>query len=255
MSTEEKKLIDVVFGRDATRQTSVINPDASIEGRRYDHHHFKEGTLGVTLTIDRRAMRDKQMTTGQLISLQRILLHMAANILEHDSQELSVSGEAESGFVRVPQPEPEIVESGDEKPPISVHDLIDVIEDSTLETVEQLLQCGHISQEEKAFAIAYANDNHVSVLEALQRLKFASEANIAKAIAEQAHVPFVDLDDMEIDPMIIASVSKNLAVEERIIPIHLKPGVIIVAAADRMDFFALDNLNFVLNAHVEQVLV
>ncbi len=90
--------------------------------------------------------------------------------------------------------------------------------------------------------------------EALIALKYATAEQVAQALARQFNLPYVDLNKIEIAKEILDLVPKAVAVEHNIVPVARKGRYIRIAMADPLDFFALDNLRFILNADVECVL-
>ena len=171
MSTDEKKLIDVVFGRDATRQTSVINPDASVEGRRYNPEHLQDGGFGVTFTVDLRAMRGKKMTPEQRFSLHRIILRMAMNVLEHDSPVLSVPAADSAALDEHIVPMSPADE--DLSPRAELVPAIDRVPEVQQREVKFVFERGFICEEELHLAVDFAIEKEVRILDALQTLKFS----------------------------------------------------------------------------------
>ncbi|MFO0984100.1 MAG: GspE/PulE family protein [Planctomycetota bacterium] len=87
----------------------------------------------------------------------------------------------------------------------------------------------------------------IRIGEALQALNLASDVQVAKALAKQSGIPFVDLSKGKIPANVIALVPKAVVQENRIVPLMLKDDKLVVAVDDPMVVFNLDNLRFVLD--------
>ena len=78
-----------------------------------------------------------------------------------------------------------------------------------------------------------------------------TEAQLVQALAEQAGMPVIDLDSIEIPPDVIDRVSLSIAEVYRIAPVKFENDVLTVAMADPLAVQALDDLRFMLNCEVE----
>jgi type IV pilus assembly protein PilB len=90
--------------------------------------------------------------------------------------------------------------------------------------------------------------------ELLIALKYATSEQVAMALAKQFEVPYVDLKKIDIPKEVLGLVPKNVAAEQGIVPIARAGKYLRIAMADPLDFFALDNLRFILNTEIECVL-
>src|SRR5210317_864236 len=96
----------------------------------------------------------------------------------------------------------------------------DILVDGGLITATQLHQ-----------ALSYASDREIKLGMALQELVFVSDVAVAKTLATQLHIPFVDLEKIVIDPEIVSVIPELMARKYKVIAIGRKPGEILVAFA------------------------
>ena len=96
-------------------------------------------------------------------------------------------------------------------------------------------------------AVRLQNEGGGKLGQALIRLGYLNDEQLARALARQAKLPFVDLAKGRIAEEVIALVPANLAQEYGIIPIKVQGGEVIVAMADPLQSFNLENLSFLLN--------
>ncbi len=96
-------------------------------------------------------------------------------------------------------------------------------------------------------AIRLQNEAGCKIGQALIRLGYLDDEKLARALARQAKLPFVDLSKGKIADDVIELVPANLAREYGIIPIKVQGGEVIVAMADPLLAFNLENLSFLLN--------
>ncbi|MEE9394773.1 MAG: ATPase, T2SS/T4P/T4SS family [Planctomycetota bacterium] len=83
--------------------------------------------------------------------------------------------------------------------------------------------------------------------EALIRLGILDDVQLARALSRQSKKPFVDLSKGRIAQEVLDLVPGNLAEEYGIIPVKVQGQEVIVALADPMQEFNLENLTFLLN--------
>jgi type IV pilus assembly protein PilB len=73
----------------------------------------------------------------------------------------------------------------------------------------------------------------------------ADEVTIAKALASQLKIPLIRLDKMDIPKEIISLIPSELAESHLVVPIKETETGLLVAMADPLDLFAVDDLRFV----------
>jgi len=95
---------------------------------------------------------------------------------------------------------------------------------------------------------------HRKVGEILVRLGYLSKSHITEGLADQLGIPIVKLSEREIPERIRGLVSGEIATLYRIIPIEERGSVLVVATQDPTNINALDNLNRLLDRHIEPVL-
>ena len=119
-----------------------------------------------------------------------------------------------------------------------------------------LMELGFVTPLEVREAVEkQKDDSHAGKIgELLVRLKYATADQVAMGLAKQFDVPYVDLKRIDVSKEILGLVPKNVAAEQGIVPIAKAGKFLRIAMADPLDFFALDNLRFILNTEVECVL-
>lgn len=91
------------------------------------------------------------------------------------------------------------------------------------------------------------NETGAKLGQALIRLGHINDEQLARALGKQAKLPFVDVRKGRIAQEIIDLIPANLAQEYGIIPVKVAGEEVIVALADPMQAFNLENLTFILN--------
>ncbi len=105
-----------------------------------------------------------------------------------------------------------------------------------------LVEGGLITATQLHQALAYANDKGIKLGMALQNLGFVNEVAVARTLATQLHIPFVDLKKIVIDPEIVALIPEMVARKNKLLALGRKPGEILVAFADPLNIFAIDEV-------------
>jgi len=105
-----------------------------------------------------------------------------------------------------------------------------------------LVEGGLITATQLHQALSYASDRGIKLGMALQGLGFVNDVAVAKTLAAQLKIPFVDLEKIVIDPDIVTSIPELVARKNKVIAIGRKPGEILVAFADPLNIFAIDEV-------------
>src|SRR5262249_38065408 len=121
---------------------------------------------------------------------------------------------------------------------------------------EILVAQGTITDAQLRDALAWQRGRRARLGEALVQLGFTDETAVARALAKQSGIPFVDLDKGKIAraPSIVQRVPKDSAVRMRLVPLMEKDGRFVVAVDDPATALQLDDLSFVLNEPVQAAL-
>jgi type IV pilus assembly protein PilB len=107
----------------------------------------------------------------------------------------------------------------------------DILVDGGLITATQLHQ-----------ALAYASDRRIKLGMALQKLGLVNDVAVAKTLASQLGLPFVDVEKIVIDSEIVNAIPELVARKYKVIALGRKPGEVLVAFADPLNIFAIDEV-------------
>lgn len=94
-----------------------------------------------------------------------------------------------------------------------------------------MLRKGFITSEQLDRALEEKNPGEL-LGEALVRLRLAFEDDIAKVLAQQEQLPFVDISVVSVDPYAAVRISRELGSELRAIPVRFEEEGMLVAVAD-----------------------
>jgi len=99
--------------------------------------------------------------------------------------------------------------------------------------------------------IAQKADPSVKLGQHLRRLGHLTDEQIARALAKQNNVPYVDLaDPSKISPDVLKLATPDQVREYGVIPVLKKGNTLTVAAAHLLEFYDLDNMRFVFGCDV-----
>ncbi len=115
---------------------------------------------------------------------------------------------------------------------------------------EMMLSAGAITAEQLREAMAMHRSSSVKLGEALLKLGAVDEATLARFLAKQQGMPFVDLDKGKIADAVIARVSKEIALQQEVLPVMEKDRKLYVAVDDPLKRIVADQLHFLLNTEV-----
>jgi type IV pilus assembly protein PilB len=113
---------------------------------------------------------------------------------------------------------------------------------------------GVVSFEQIEEALEYQQRDGCKLGEALIKLGYAQPEHITQALAKQYHLRYIDLDSIDIPEEVIALLTPEVALENKVIPVQLKSRSTVVAVTDPLDFVTIDNVRFILNKEIECML-
>src|SRR5262249_8851404 len=116
---------------------------------------------------------------------------------------------------------------------------------------------GFVTQDEIESALKTQQQSGGKLGEILVKLKSCDSEQVAKALAYQFDLQYCQLSKFEIPPEVIELVPKNIALENKIVPLKKGKRDLVVATSDpalASDFVQLDNLRFLLGQDVRTVL-
>lgn len=93
--------------------------------------------------------------------------------------------------------------------------------------------------------------NPISPVDALKEDGVLTEEDIARTLAAQNGLEFIDLSAIQIPPTLIKLINADTARRYKAIPVQERDDALVVAVGDPMDFEAFDALNHILQRHVE----
>jgi type IV pilus assembly protein PilB len=114
-----------------------------------------------------------------------------------------------------------------------------------------LVQSGILTERQLEKTIAEAGD--LSLTQAVVMNKLASEADIARVVAEQTGLNYVDVAMFEIDANASTLLSPDLAHRYSVLPIAFDEGKLVVAMSDPANIFAIDDLRIVTGYEIKPV--
>jgi type IV-A pilus assembly ATPase PilB len=118
-------------------------------------------------------------------------------------------------------------------------------------TVEILQDVGLVTRAQ--IEHARANMTTHSVIDALVHEGFISQEDIARTLAAQNGMEFVDLAHMNVPPEVLARIPAEDAKRYHVVPLSERDGALLVAIGDPMDMQTMDDLTYKLQREVEFV--
>jgi type IV pilus assembly protein PilB len=118
---------------------------------------------------------------------------------------------------------------------------------------ETLIQAGLISEDDLGTALEEHKRSGERLGVVLVRLNFATERQIAKALAYQLGFTYVNLSENAPDPAVVALISKDVALKRSCIALQLEKNLLTVAMADPLLFSLVQDLEFQTGYRIKQV--
>jgi len=120
---------------------------------------------------------------------------------------------------------------------------------------DRLVREGIITEEQLRAGLADAQQHGTRIGYSLIKLGFVAEDALTRMLANQYHVPAVDLERVEVDERILRLVPGQLALKHQVLPLRRKGRTLVLAMANPTDASAIDNLKFVTSHDIEAVVV
>ena len=124
------------------------------------------------------------------------------------------------------------------------------LQESSMHVAEHLLKRGKISQEQLSDAQSLAVQQGCTTLDALLRLSYAQDEEIALAAAEASGASYLDARSLHIDDRVIAMLPESLARENCAIPIASSGNTLTILVSDPFNFETVEKLRFVLDRNI-----
>ena len=109
-----------------------------------------------------------------------------------------------------------------------------------------LLGSGAVTEDQLREALAFQRNKDMRVGEALVQLGHVDEEVLARHIAKQQRMPFVDLAKGKVSGAILERVPAEVAQEQGILPVADRDGKLVVAIDDQLKRILVDQLQFIL---------
>jgi len=107
---------------------------------------------------------------------------------------------------------------------------------------DMLLKAGVISADQLQSALDVQGHTGGKLGEVLVQQLLVTEEQLARALAEQKGLEFVNLTSVILDRAVVTRVPERIARKKRVIPIAIRDGSIVVAMADPLDVEAIDDV-------------
>jgi type IV pilus assembly protein PilB len=117
-----------------------------------------------------------------------------------------------------------------------------------------LIQAGMITPDQLAAAIEAQKQTKYRLGKALIHLGFITEENLIKTLAHQLKINYVNLREEKIDSSLAKLIPDKVARRHLVVPLTRMGQVLMVAMADPLNIFALDDLAFKTGLEIEPVI-
>lgn len=132
---------------------------------------------------------------------------------------------------------------------------MDLVTNKTIDKLKyDLVRNNIISFEDIEKAEGLARAQNINLGQVLINTNMISQEELLKFLEEKLHIPFVNLEDYEIDKKCLKFIAYNEAVSYKILPLFEIEDILTVAMADPLDLFAIDKIIERTNKTIEPVL-
>ncbi|MFB3903862.1 MAG: type IV-A pilus assembly ATPase PilB [Acidobacteriota bacterium] len=116
-----------------------------------------------------------------------------------------------------------------------------------------LIKRGQLKPEQLHAAIRYQKEHGGKLANILVDLNFVNDEAIAKILSQLYDVPYVALNEIEVDPEVVRLIPIETAIRYQVLPLHRAGTVLTTAVSDPTNVTVLDEIKFRTGYHVEPV--
>jgi MSHA biogenesis protein MshE len=120
---------------------------------------------------------------------------------------------------------------------------------------ELLVQAKIITEEQLQLALKYQKEKGGKLGSIIVSMGFATENSLLEAISQQLNMPFLDLAHYKIDPEVVRKIPERIARRFRVLALEKKENKYIIGMVEPTDLLALDQIENILGAALQIVLV
>jgi type IV pilus assembly protein PilB len=118
-----------------------------------------------------------------------------------------------------------------------------------------LIESGLIKDDDLKHALLEQSRNRgLKIGQILIRMGFMTEEELISALAKKFNMPFVDLDEYTISPVVVAEIDSDILLRFQVIPISSDEHTLTLAASDPMDIEGFDTIRFQTRKRIVEVL-
>ncbi len=117
-----------------------------------------------------------------------------------------------------------------------------------------LINQGKITEKQLMDALLVQKEKNLKLGEALVDQGFITEMEILKVLEDQLGVPYINIDDTEVDPKICLMIPENVARKHHVIPIKMINGKLLLLTSNPLDIFSLDDVKLITGFELELAL-
>ncbi len=111
-----------------------------------------------------------------------------------------------------------------------------------------------LTEEQLGDAVALQRSEGLRLDRAVIQLGFLTERQVLELMAEQLHLPLVDLADIVIAPEILRALPSKVVYRKRLVPVSRENGILNVATSDAFDLYVFDDLRLSTGLDIQPVL-
>ncbi len=120
---------------------------------------------------------------------------------------------------------------------------MDLVTNKTIDKLKyDLVRNNIITFDDIEKAQEMANVQKINLGQVLINTSMISEHDLLKFLEEKLHIPYVDLEDYEIDKKCLNYISYNEAIAYKILPLFEIEDILTIAMSDPLDLFAIDKI-------------
>ena len=111
-----------------------------------------------------------------------------------------------------------------------------------------------LTEEQLGDAVALQRSEGLRLDRAVIQLGFLTERQVLELMADQLHLPLVELADIVISPEVLRALPSKVVYRKRLVPVSRENGILNVATSDAFDLYVFDDLRLSTGLDIQPVL-
>ncbi len=116
-----------------------------------------------------------------------------------------------------------------------------------------LLKKGLLGEKDAEKARKNHGNNGENFTDTLVKMGLITKEEVAKALADELQIPYVDLANYELDPKVMEALPERMVRKYKVLPLSISGGVLTLATSDPLNVVTIDDMKVTTDLQIRTV--